>query len=60
MNLKISMISEVFTFPNSCIIKFEAKYGLQILDFIICVKAHPYFTGTKTFSRLRNFWNVRT
>lgn len=54
------MISEVFTFPNSCIIKFEAKYGVKILNFILCAEACPYFTGTKTFSRVRNFWNVRT
>ena len=38
MNLKISMISEVFTFPNSCIIKFEAKYGVKILNFILYSK----------------------
>lgn len=49
MNLKISMISEVFTFPNSCIIKFEAKYGLQILNFILCVKVRLYFHGHKNF-----------
>ena len=47
MNLKISMIPEFFTFQNSCIIKFEAKCRVQILNFILYAKALPYFKGIK-------------
>ena len=56
------MISEFFTFQNSCIIKFEAKCGVQILNFILYAKARPYFKDVKPkiSSRTLNFWNVST